>query len=391
MSPRPSGAAVLAWSLWSLWAALCGVAVWLAPTLTVLDMFWLAVVGYATVGALVASRHPGNAMGWLMLVFASLVLLQFASESLAEQGGLPAQVAGAWAAGWLWYLWLSILLVFFPLLAPTGSLPSRRWRPVLWVACVGLLAAVVGAAFKPGPTYANEGPDNPVAAPGPWGEGFTILELVGDALLLAACLLAVGSLAVRFRRSVGTERQQLKWFAYALVLMFTGWALFMVSNGLPDPWSKAVEQVGWLLFLSCMGLLLPAAIGIAIFRHRLYDIDLVINRTLVYAALTATLLATYALSVIVLGRILNPLTGDSALAVAASTLAVAALFRPARRRIQNVVDRRFYRSRYDATRILADFTTRLRHELDLDAVSNDLRSAAERTLQPTHVTLWLRR
>jgi hypothetical protein len=391
MSPRPSGPAVLAWSLWTLWAALCGVAVALAPTLTVLDTFWLAVVGYATVGALVATRHPSNAMGWLMLVFASLVCLQFASESLAERDGLTGQIAGAWAAGWLWYLWLSILLVFFPLLAPTGSLPSRRWRPVLWVAYAGLGAAVLGAAFKPGPTYANDGPDNPVAAPDPWGQGFTILELVGDALLLAACLLAVGSLAARFRHSVGMERQQLKWFAYALVLMFTGWALFMVSNGLPDPWSTAVEQVGWLLFLCCIGLLLPAAIGIAIFRHRLYDIDLVINRTLVYAALTTTLLATYALSVLVLGRLLDPVTGDSALAVAASTLAVAALFRPARRRIQNVVDRRFYRSRYDAARTLADFTTRLRHELDLDAVSNDLRSAVDETLQPAHVTLWLRR
>jgi hypothetical protein len=391
MSPRRSGAAWLAWSLWTLWLALCGVAVWFAPTLTVLDTFWLAVVGYATVGARIASRHPGNPMGWLMLAFAALVLLQFASESLAERNGIPGQLAGAWAAGWLWYLWLSVLLVFFPLLAPTGSLPSRRWRPVLWVAYVGLVSAVVGAAFKPGPTNANDGPDNPVAAPDPWGPGFTILELVGDGLLLTACLLAVGSLAARFRRSAGTERQQLKWFAYALVLMFTGWALFMVSNGLPDPWSTAAEQVGWILFLSCMGLLLPAAIGIAIFRHRLYDIDLVINRTLVYAALTTTLLATYALSVLVLGRLLNPLTGDSALAVAASTLAVAALFRPARRRIQNVVDRRFYRSRYDAARTLDDFTARLRHELDLDAVSADLRSAAEQTLQPTHVTLWLRR
>jgi hypothetical protein len=390
MSPRRSGAAVLAWSLWGLWAALCGVAVWLAPSLVILDMFWLAVVGYATVGALVATHHPRNAMGWLMLVFASLVCLQFASESLAEQNQLPAQVAGAWAAGWLWYLWLSILLVFFPLLAPTGSLPSRRWRPALLVAYVGLLAAVVGAAFKPGPTYANDGPDNPVAAPDPWGPGFTILELVGDGLLLAACLLAVGSLAVRFRRSVGTERQQLKWFAYALVLMFTGWALFMVSNGLPNPWSTAANQVGWLLFLSCMGLLLPAAIGTAIFRHRLYDIDLVINRTLVYVTLTTTLLATYALSVLVLGRLLGPLSGDSDIAVAASTLAVAALFRPARRRIQEVVDRRFYRSRYDAARTLDGFTSRLRHEVDLDAVSDDLRSAAEQTLQPTHVTLWLR-
>lgn len=391
MSPRPSGAALLAWSLWSLWAALCSVAVWLAPAMTVLDMFWLAVVGYATVGALVATRHPRNAMGWLMLAFALLVSLQFASESFAEQNELPGQLVGAWAAGWLWYLWLSILLVFFPLLAPTGTLPSRRWRPVLQVAYVGLLAAVVGAAFKPGPTNANDGPDNPVGAPGTWGTGFTVLELAGDVLLLAACLLAVGSLTARFRRSVGSERQQLKWFAYALVLMFTGWALFMVSNGLPDPWSTAVDRVGWLLFLSCMGAVLPAAIGIAIFRHRLYDIDLVINRTLVYVVLTTTLLATYALSVLVLGRLLDPLTGDSALAVAGSTLAVAALFVPARRRIQSAVDRRFYRSRYDANRILDEFTTRLRHELDLDAVSDDLRHAAEQTLQPTHVHLWLRR
>jgi hypothetical protein len=384
------GARAAAWSMWGLWFLLCAVAVWLSPSWAVMDTFWLAVVGYATVGALVAERQASNAMGWLMLVFALLVLLQFVSESLAEHDDPTAQVAGAWAAGWLWYAWLSILLVFLPMLAPNGTLPSRRWRPVLRTAILGLLAAAAGAAFKPGPNNAYPEIDNPVAAPGIAGTAFTILELVGDALLLAACLLAVASLAVRFRRSVGTERQQLKWFAYALVLMFLGWALFMVSNGLPDPWSTAADTVGWLLFLSCMGVLLPTAIGVAILRHRLYDIDLVINRTLVYGALTATLLSTYVVSVLLLSRALSPFGGGSDLAVAGSTLAVAALFGPARKRIQAAVDRRFYRSRYDAARTLDDFSTRLRHEVDLEAVHSDLRSVTEEVLQPTHVSLWIR-
>jgi hypothetical protein len=391
MSPGRSGAAVLAWSLWSLWLALCAVTVWLAPSLRLVDLFFVGVAAYATFGALIVRRQPRSAMGWLMLAFALTFTLYSAAEIYAERTDLPGHIVGAWGVGWLWHIWLAVLLIYIPLLAPTGTLPSRRWRPVLGLTIIALLAAVVGSAFKSGPLDGGERTMNPVGAPGAIGTGFMVLDLVADATLLLACLLSVGSLARRFRRSRGVERQQLKWFAYAGGLLFVGWAILMGANGLPSPWSTAADRVGWVVFAACIGLLIPAAIAISIFGHRLYDVDLVINRTLVYAALTATLLATYALSVLVLGRLLDPLTGDSDLAVAASTLAVAALFRPARRRIQSGVDRRFYRSRYDAARTLDDFTARLRHELDLDALSNDLRSAVDETLQPTHVTLWLRR
>src|SRR5512139_235865 len=389
--PHRPGAPLLAWSLWWLWLALSVLAtwqVWQGPA-TSDTGFGIATVGFATAGALVAWRQPGNAVGWLLIALALTSTVQTLGATYVLTRS-PGYLAVAWVTGWVWYGWLLLIGVFVPLVFPDGRLVSRRWRPVLWLGVAALTACIVGTAFTPGALDLSTTVQNPLGVEGTGGKVFSSVQTVGAALLLLAVVLTVASLLVRFRRSRGVERQQLKWFAFAGVVALTGLTLAASAELLPGTWGDPVGAVGWGMFAFAAVLGIPVATGIAIFRYRLYDIDRVVNRTLVYAALTATLLTTYAASVLVLGRLLTPFTGDSDLAVAGSTLAVAALFRPARKRIQDTVDRRFYRHRYDAARTLDDFTTRLRHELDLDAVGTDLRAVTQDVLQPTHVSLWMR-
>jgi hypothetical protein len=245
-------------------------------------------------------------------------------------------------------------------------------------------------ALTPGELAVYADIDNPIHV---HGAALAVVEALGAAsefLLMISILLTALSLVLRFRGSRGRERQQVKWFAFAGLMTAGGLLIAALGNLLPPAWGNPIGGVGWALFLSFAILGIPIATGIAILRHHLYDIDVVINRTLVYGTLTAALAATYVGSVLLLRVVLSPLAGESALAVAGSTLAVAALFRPARARIQAVVDRRFYRSRYDAARTLDEFALRLRNELDLDAVGTDLCAAAVRTVQPSHISLWLR-
>ncbi|MGH3333648.1 MAG: hypothetical protein ACRDPJ_20305 [Nocardioidaceae bacterium] len=384
-------ASVLAWSLWGLWVALSALTLWLAlhrgaPSAG----FGLLVVGVVTVGAIVSSRRPRNAVGWLLLALALTFTLGAVGDAYVSTRPHTGYLAVAWVVGWLWYVWLFVIGIFVPLVFPDGHLLSRRWRPVLWLGVAALVACVVGAAFKSGEMEVTGSVQNPLAAPGIAGEAFSALETLGGVLLVVAVLLTATSLVLRFRRSHGVERQQLKWFAFAGMLVVVGLTLAAIDDLLAGAWSVPVGGVGWSMFLFGCVVGIPVATGIAIFRHHLYDIDVVINRTLVYGSLTVMLGATYVGSVLLLELVLNPLTHNSDLAIAASTLAVAALFRPARTRIQAAVDRRFYRRRYDASRTLDDFANRLRHELDLDAVGTDLCAAAEETVQPSHVSLWIR-
>jgi hypothetical protein len=365
------------------------------------------LAGYATVGALVAARHPRNAVGWLLILFALATTLRTGAETY---------VGGAYP-GWLTVAWLAELLSFVPLVLvllvsmvfPDGRLPSRRWRPVLWLGAAAVVGFMVGTAFKPGALeditsvlieavrYSDPPLDlpvttvhNPLGVQGPAGQVFAGVGRVGVGLLVLTVFLVAVLLAVRFRRSQGVERQQRKWFTFAVMLMLASFTVGEASDRLGPGWAEYVNGVAWTLLLLNAIFGIPLAVAVAIFRYHLYDIDLVINRTLVYGALTAALLATYAGSVVLLGRVLAPVVGGSSLAVAGSTLAVAALFHPVRNGIQRAVDRTFYRRRYDAARTLDLFAERLRHELDLEAVGADLCAVAEETLQPSHVSLWLR-
>jgi hypothetical protein len=353
--------------------------------------FVAASLAFATTGALVASRVPENPIGWIFCVMGLLVGLGDLAYQYADFAlfGTASSPPGGETAAWLQNLGLPPafgLLALSLLLFPDGRLPSRRWRPALWLAVTGMAFVVIGYAFRPGPL------DDPFATvENPFGISGTYdvmdaLSGLGWLSMAVAVALAAAAMVHRLRRSSGQEHQQLKWIALAAsvagVLVVADVASFFLS----------VEGISQLrivaLGLAFVGF--PVAAGVAILRYRLYDIDVVINRTLVYGALTATLAATYLGSVLLLQLALGGLTSDSSLAIAASTLAVAAVFRPARTRIQEVVDRRFYRLRYDAARTLESFGSRLRDEVALDSLSSELCIVVAETMQPAHVSLWLR-
>jgi len=352
--------------------------------------FVLAGLAFSGIGALVVSRLPGNAVGWIVCLIGLLLAVGNLAYQYADRAlyGAPGSLPGGETAAWLQNLGLPPafgLLALSLLLFPDGRLPSRGWRPAAGVAVVGVLFSL-GYAIRPGALdWPFESVTNPVGISGTY-ELANRVSTYGWPLMAVAAVLAGAAMSVRLRRSSGVQRQQLKWIALAAVLG----GIVVVVNTASFFWSvEGIERersvVLGLLFAS-----VPVAAGIGILRHRLYDIDLVINRTLVYGGLTATLAAAYLGSVLVLQLVLSAVTSGNALAVAGSTLAVAALFRPARSKIQTTVDRRFYRRKYDAARTIERFGAQLRDEIDLDALGDDLRMVVARTMQPTHVSLWMR-
>jgi hypothetical protein len=294
------------------------------------------------------------------------------------------------------------------LLFPDGRLPSRRWRIVAWAALLGAVSLALGQAFKPGPLFAYYWVENPRGWVGVIGGTYTsyeflaALSVLGMSLLAASTLAALFSLILRLRRAGADERQQLKWFLFAAVPAVVCLSVVLLQEILYSLTSEllfgnAVELLPWevrnyIIYVEVFALLIvPVFTYIAILKYRLYDIDLVINRTLVYGALTAMLLALYIGGIVVLQRVFVALTGQqSTLAVVASTLLIAALFTPLRRRIQSFIDRRFYRRKYDARKTLEAFSAKLRDETDLEALNNDLVGVVRETMQPAHVSLWLR-
>jgi len=388
----------LAWTLFGSFVVLAAA----TPVLVVVrngnasDALVATGIGFALVGALVASRQPANAVGWLLLVAAVALGLDTFMTVYASRASAPGAAWAGWLNSWLLFVWLYLPALFLALVFPAGRLLSRRWRAVVGLGVGAVGANVVGTAFAPGvlDIPADRPIRNPLGIGGPVGDALSWLSGAGE--LLAAGTLVLGglSLVLRLRRSRGRERQQVTWFAYICLLALVPFIVLALvslvgSDDLP-PSLNVLTLIAWWSLVVLLLVGLPSAIGIAILRHQLYDIDVVINRTLVYGALTLTLGASYLGSVLLLQLVLNPLTQGSDLAVAMSTLAVAALFRPARRRIQRLVDRRFFRHRYDAARTLEAFGTRLRDQLDLDALGTDLQAVVRDTMQPAHVSLWLR-
>jgi hypothetical protein len=377
-----------------------GLALWAALTLSGMALSFArgeitdaavapALTVFAAVGALLAARRPSNTIGWLLLGVALLIALTDLLGRLYDEHGPPPSdlptLTLLWLDDWLFSVWVIPIAVLVPLLFPDGRLPSARWRRFLQVSLVAIALSLVGDSF--GTRALNWGSDdtvpNPFRAPGVLGDAFGVLNDIGGAFFLIACLGALAGLALRLRRSTGVERLQFKWFALAMALVLTG----LVGTAVGELAGVGlVSDAGWWVFLISLIVGLPLAIGVAILRYRLYDIDVVINRALVYAALTAILGATYLGLVLLIGLTI----GHSNAAIAVSTLAVAALFRPARGRVQGAVDRRFYRRRYDAARTLEAFGAHLRDELDLEALAADLRGVVHETVQPAHVSLWLR-
>jgi hypothetical protein len=405
---RPSARATswLAWALWTLTLmsfVVMGVFRVLnssTPTAAprnplVLDFcFWLLFLSFATVGALVASRWPKNAIGWIFCWLGLSFSLGSASEEYAlyalvtDAGSLPGAEGMVWLTAWFGGPIVFALFAIVFLLFPNGRLPSRRWRPVVWLELVAIVC-LVAFAFEPGP-LGNLGL---VSVSNPFGiQGAAALlgtlSWVGFYMTLAVAVAGGISLVVRFRRARGVERQQIKWLAFSGVVFCAVFAAGPFLWALPQ--SPATAWIWPVLFLAGASTI-PVAVGIAILRYRLYDIDLIINRTLVYGSLTAILALVYLGGVVGLQGTFRTLTGqESTLAVVASTLAIAALFNPLRRRIQHFIDRRFYRRKYDAAKTLAAFSAKLRDETDLYALNAELMGVVRETMQPAHASLWLR-
>jgi hypothetical protein len=344
----------------------------------------LAFGSFLVVGCVLVARRPDNRIGWIftavgLLTTAAILAQGYTTYAyVTHPGSLPGRLFAAWVFTWIW-LPIGMLTVVFPLLLfPTGRSLSARWRPVTWLA-VGLTAAwtVVGA-LKPSLDVINGTVPNPIGVSGA-NPNTGLASTVLNSLMLFVMAAAIVSLVVRFRRSRAVERQQFKWFAYAGVLVVLA---ILSTNVLPS-----LGNLPWVVVIA-----LPISVGIAILRYRLYDIDRLINRTLVYGLLTAILGLVYAGAVLILGQVFGGgVTEDPpSWAVAGATLAVAALFQPARRRIQAVVDRRFNRHKYDASKTVEAFSARLRDEIDLDTLSAELLAVAHQTMQPTMATLWLR-
>src|SRR5918992_191145 len=353
----------------------------------------VSAVAFSSVGAVVGSRRPENPIGWLFCaigVFAAVVLLssEYAAYALlAQPDSLPGGLAMVWIRAWVWVPYVGLFVLLF-LVFPDGWPQSRALR---WFTSLVLFVIAYGtvlAAFSPGPIDAIGGAvDNPLGMKALGGVGTNSAVGPLESVLYVLGIVAAASLFGRMRRARGVQRQQIKWFAYATVVLVGGVVLdFTVSEATGVSW---LGKIGFVLRM--FGLAgLPMAIGIAVLRYRLYNIDQIINRTLVYSLLTAMLLALYFGAIVVLQRIFVSLTGEkSTVAIVASTLLIAALFTPLRRRIQSFIDRRFYRRKYDARKTLEAFSSKLRDETDLEALSDDLVGVVRETMQPAHVSLWL--
>ncbi len=350
-------------------------------------------VSFSTIGGLIASRRPENPIGWIFLAVGlsqgfDTFDTQYGRYALATNpGSLPGGPLMVWLASWTYVPGLGLAATLTLLLFPTGRLPSPRWRWVSWVVAAAIALMVVPTAVilwpLRGRALISDMVPAQIAGEVLWLQGLGLL-------LVVVCMVAsVASLVVRFHRAGGQERQQLKWLTYAGIVSVV---TFVTTLFVPQyVWASGIWPMVSFALLFTVYPSIPVAVGVAILKYRLYDIDRLINRTLVYGALTMSLALVYFGSVVLLQGALRALAGQgSQLAVVVSTLAIAALFNPLRRRVQDFVDWRFYRRKYDAEKTLVSFGDRLRDETSLDTLSDDLVEVVRETLQPAHISLWLR-
>jgi hypothetical protein len=405
----------LAWSLGALWLALFAAHIVLSiltrseqppgtwGTSGLLSTLLLSTpfLAFPTVGTLIASRRPNNPIGWICLASGIFWVLLFLGGPYGVYGlvvnpgsvPLPAQIGAGTA--WLFLPAGGLVGIYLPLLFPDGRLPSRRWRPLAWFAGALILLVSAATMLAPGPVpNLGEGVPNPFGLEGqPWlADAAIVLRPLFFLCFLASAL----SLIVRYRRSGGEEREQIKWLAFAASLVGLLLMSITVSTLIFVPGTfTGTERPLWLALLQdavvISGAGIPVAIGFAVLKYRLYDIEVIINRTLVYGLLTATLALFYFGSVTALQSLFSLLTGQgNTLAIVVSTLAIAALFNRLRRRIQSFIDRRFYRRKYDARKILEEFGTKLRDQTDLEKLCEDLGEVVDETMQPAHLSVILR-
>jgi hypothetical protein len=356
--------------------------------------YWLEntvlAISFSIIGAIIASRLPANPLGWLYCAAACIIAVAYLSAEyaiyalLARPDSLPAGEALAWLASWTWIPSIGCIVLSL-LLFPNGELPSSRWRWLAWLSVLVTIAGAVWVALSPGAIVNLGSIRNPLGIED-LPSGNKPVQTIMPALLFVA---AVSTLGLRLRRTRGIERQQIKWPAFTAVVAAGGSVLYdtAISEAIGLRW---LEWAGYVVVIAAI-VSFPISIGIAIVRYRLYEIDTVINRTLVYGVLTAILAAVYFGAVVLLQRVFVLLTGEqSTLAVVASTLLIAALFTPLRHRIQSFIDRRFYRRKYDARKTLEAFSATLREETNLEALNSELVGVVRETMQPAHVSLWLR-
>jgi hypothetical protein len=386
---------LVAWGLWVAFVAMVAIATYLGfhpptgPPITVIDAIWAAsFIGFPTAGALIVPRMPRRPLGWILLVAPLLLMVGLNLSEISRHVQSDALLAR-------WVLWISTLffasalgpLLMTPLYLPDGRLPSPRWG---WVGRAGwamVAVTVFHAALKPGRMEADSSSDvtNP-AGIDVLQPVFDVLEAALGPVFLLTLAIGVFSLIGRFRSAGGVERQQMKWLALGGAGILAPFGIITFIEFFFGDQSDGLVTI--LIVVAILSL--PTSIAIAVQRTRLYDVDVVINRTLVYGTLTAVLALVYLGIVVVLQRLLEPITNQSDVAVAASTLAVATLARPARSSVQEFIDRRFYRRKYDAAETLAEFSTRLRDQVDLHSLSSELVAVVGSTMQPAHASLWLK-
>jgi hypothetical protein len=405
MSGRASRFAWMLWGLALLLAAvglLFGVLAFSAPLpegrgplLASIAVQDAVVVLYGVLGGLIVARHGRNVIGWIFcFVAVSLGILSFASgyadyALYARDDTLPGAALAAWVVNWLFIpaVYVSMCYLFF--LFPDGRPASPRWRPVIWAVSIVAAVATLSSAFEPGRLFTFPTVVNPFGLGEPFGRVAVVANDITDLAAMPVFLVSLASMVARLRGARGRERLQLKWITYAATLTATSFAVSFLAGSLSEDW-RAVSDLFFLAgVVGFAGI--PVAATAAILWHRLYDIDVLINRTLVYGLLTLSLTVVYVGGIVLTQGFFRALTGqETRLAVVASTLAMAALFGPLRRRVQAFIDRRFYRRKYDAAKTLEAFSVRLRDETDLDTLGEDLVGVVSEAVQPAHARLWLR-